>query len=85
MAGFLYIDRVVVAPAFRGRRLADRLYDDFEAVARARGIRTILCEVNAEPPNPVSLAFHARRGFTEIGRQPYGEGKTVALLRREIG
>ncbi|MEI9989563.1 MAG: GNAT family N-acetyltransferase [Rhizomicrobium sp.] len=81
---FFYVDRVVVAPAFRGRRLADRLYDDFESAARARGIRTVVCEVNVAPPNPASLAFHARRGFTEIGRQPYGEGKTVTLLRRDL-
>src|SRR5476649_2671284 len=36
------------------------------------------------PPNPASLAFHARRGFREIGRIPYGEGKTVALLLRDL-
>ena len=81
---FFYVDRVVVAPAFRGRGLADRLYDDFETSARARDIRIIACEVNVLPPNPASLAFHARRGFREIGRQPYGEGKTVALLRHDL-
>jgi predicted GNAT superfamily acetyltransferase len=81
---FFYVDRVVVAPAFRGRKLADRLYDDFEGAARARGVRIIVCEVNVAPPNPVSLAFHARRGFTEVGRQPYGEGKTVAMLRHDL-
>lgn len=81
---FFYVDRVVVAPAFRGRRVADRLYDDFESRARARGIDVVVCEVNVEPPNPVSLAFHARRGFREVGQQPYGEGKTVALLRRDL-
>jgi len=82
--GFFYVDRVVVAPAFRGRGLADRLYDDVEALARARHLACIVCEVNVAPPNPASLAFHARRGFTQIGRQPYGEGKTVALLRRDL-
>ncbi len=81
---FFYVDRIVVAPGFRGRGLADRLYDDFETTARARGIGTVVCEVNVLPPNPVSLAFHARRGFREIGRQPYGEGKTVVLLRRDL-
>ena len=81
---FLYVDRIVVAPAFRGRKLADRLYDDFEAVARARHAARIVCEVNVAPPNPASLAFHARRGFGEIGRIPYGESKTVALLLRDL-
>ena len=77
---FAYIDRVVVAPAFRGQRVADRLYDDFEAFARGRGLTALVCEVNVDPPNPVSLAFHTRRGFAEVARQPYGEGKTVAML-----
>ena len=35
--------------------------------ARAQGVPRITCEVNVEPPNPVSLKFHERRGFREIG------------------
>ncbi|HEY0300052.1 MAG TPA: GNAT family N-acetyltransferase [Rhizomicrobium sp.] len=81
---FLYVDRIVVAPAARGRGLAGRLYDDFESAARVRGIPRIVCEVNADPPNPVSLAFHARRGFREVGRIPYGPGKTVSLLQHDL-
>lgn len=81
---FVYVDRVVVAPAFRGRKLADALYDDFEAFARARGIAHVTCEVNVEPPNPASLRFHERRGFHEVGRQPYGPNKIVALLQCDI-
>lgn len=77
---FLYVDRVVVAPAFRGHGLADLLYDDIEIFARARGIPRITCEVNAEPPNPISLRFHARRGFREVGREGYA-GKTVSMLQ----
>jgi hypothetical protein len=76
---FVYVDRIVVAPAFRGRKLADRLYDDFESFARERVIRHLTCEVNVEPPNPVSLHFHEKRGFTEVGREAYA-GKTVAML-----
>jgi predicted GNAT superfamily acetyltransferase len=81
---FVYVDRVVVAPEFRGRRLADALYDDFEDYARARGVKRVTCEVNAEPPNPVSSHFHARRGFAQIGRLPYGAAKIVALLERRF-
>ena len=81
---FAYIDRVVVAPAFRGRRLADRLYDDFETFARGRGLTALVCEVNVAPPNPVSLAFHTRRGFVEVAQQPYGEGKMVAMLAQNL-
>jgi uncharacterized protein len=81
---FFYIDRIVVAPAFRGQKLADGLYDDFESAARAQGVHRLACEVNIEPPNPASLRFHARRGFREIGRAPYGPAKTVALLMLDL-
>ena len=76
---FVYVDRIVVAPDYRGRKLADLLYDDFEKFARERVIRHLTCEVNAEPPNPVSLRFHERRGFKEVGREEYA-GKTVSML-----
>lgn len=80
---FHYVDRVVVAPQFRGQRLADLLYDDFEAFARMNGAPRITCEVNADPPNESSLRFHARRGFTEIDRQPYG-AKIVAMFEKPL-
>ncbi|HEY1838173.1 MAG TPA: GNAT family N-acetyltransferase [Rhizomicrobium sp.] len=79
---FLYVDRVVVAPAFRGRKLADVLYDDLETFARGTGVSRLTCEVNIAPPNPVSLRFHARRGFREVGQVPYA-AKTVAMLACE--
>ena len=40
-------------------------------------------EVNAEPPNPASLAFHAARGFAEVGRLG-GPGKAVAMLAKDL-
>ncbi|MGA9795484.1 MAG: GNAT family N-acetyltransferase [Rhizomicrobium sp.] len=79
---FLYVDRVVVAPAFRGRKLADVFYDDLETFARGTGVSRLTCEVNVAPPNPVSLRFHARRGFREVGQVPYA-AKTVAMLACE--
>ena len=80
---FLYVDRVVVAPDFRGQKLADLLYDDIDAFAHERGVPRITCEVNAEPPNPVSLRFHERRGFKKVGREGYA-AKTVSMLERRF-
>jgi predicted GNAT superfamily acetyltransferase len=80
---FLYVDRVVVSPGFRGRKFADHLYDDLDAFARARAIPRITCEVNADPPNPVSLRFHEKRGFREVGREGYA-GKIVSMLQRPL-
>ncbi len=64
---FVYVDRVVTAPEARGRGLAKALYLDLFAAARAAGHQRIVCEVNADPPNPASDAFHAAMGFVAVG------------------
>jgi hypothetical protein len=78
---FVYVDRIVVAPAHRGRGLAKALYAQVFAAARAAGHMRVVCEVNAAPPNPASDAFHAALGFTEIGSARLsGSAKTVRYL-----
>jgi predicted GNAT superfamily acetyltransferase len=82
---FVYVDRIVVAPAHRGRGLARRLYDDLFEQARQRGHDQIVCEVNTQPPNPASDAFHVRLGFLEVGRALLpGGAKAVRYLRRAL-
>ena len=78
---FVYIDRVVVSELTRGRGHARRLYADLIARATAMGHDLIVCEVNSDPPNPASDAFHARLGFTEVGQASiHNGGKTVRYL-----
>lgn len=78
---FVYVDRLAVAPAARGRGLARRLYADLIGRATAAGHRLVVCEVNSDPPNPASDALHAALGFTEVGRAAlHGGGKTVRYL-----
>ncbi len=48
-------------------------------------ISRLTCEVNLEPPNPASLEFHRRIGFSEVGRLNTRDGRTVALLSRNVG
>lgn len=75
---FLYIDRIAVDAAARKLGCGRRLYGDLFDFARARGFATIGCEVNADPPNPASDAFHARLGFREVGEARLADrGKTV--------
>ncbi len=82
---FVYVDRVVVDPAMRKRGLANRLYEDLFCVARAAGHDVVVCEVNSEPPNPASDAFHQALGFTEVGRAAiHGGAKTVRYLARSL-
>lgn len=81
---FVYIDRIVVAPAARGRGLARKLYVDLFACSAAAGHDLVVCEVNVDPPNPASDAFHATLGFTELGRGMIQRGKTVRYLARQL-
>jgi uncharacterized protein len=82
---FLYVDRVVVASHARGRGLARRLYDALIAAAARTGHARIVCEVNIDPPNPASDAFHAALGFVEIGQASiHGGAKTVRYLERQL-
>jgi predicted GNAT superfamily acetyltransferase len=82
-ARFVYVDRVVVAPAARGRGYARRLYDDLFGRAAAAGHARVVCEVNRDPPNPASDAFHAALGFAEVGTAAiHGGSKTVRYLAR---
>lgn len=78
MNNFAYVDRVIVAPHAQGRGLARQLYDAFAAQTPG----PLVCEVNSEPPNPGSDAFHARMGFTALGRATLGPGKAVRYLIR---
>ena len=77
---FLYVDRIVVGDGWRGAGLGVRLYDAVFAAARASGAAEVDCEVNVEPPNPGSLVFHGRLGFTEVGRQSTKGGSVVVAL-----
>jgi predicted GNAT superfamily acetyltransferase len=65
---FAYVDRVVVAAASRRKGLAGILYRDLIDAARHAGLGRLCCEINIEPPNPASDAFHVALGFEEIGR-----------------
>jgi predicted GNAT superfamily acetyltransferase len=82
---FLYVDRIVVAPHARGRGHASALYRElFDHAVRA-GYERVVCEVNSDPPNPASDAFHAEHGFTEMGMSLRQDGKkTVRYLVRPM-
>lgn len=76
---FLYLDRIVVAPAARRRGVGSFVYDRMEAAAHAEQGGPLVCEVDIEPPNESSLAFHRARRYAELGRQQVGD-KTVAYF-----
>ncbi len=82
---FVYVDRVVVAEYARRKGLARLLYDDLLEAAAAAGHVRVCCEVNIDPPNPTSDAFHAALGFAEVGRACLPDRrKSVRYLMRTL-
>jgi uncharacterized protein len=82
---FVYVDRVVVAPSARGRGYARRLYTGLFEHASVAGHKLVVCEVNSDPPNPASDAFHSALGFVEVGSATiHGGSKTVRYFALEL-
>nr|WP_245344485.1 GNAT family N-acetyltransferase [Asticcacaulis solisilvae] len=81
---FLYVDRVVVAATAQGRGLGRQLYAHAVDEARRLGFERIVCEINIDPPNPGSVAFHTALGFTPAGEQKLSNGKTVGYFELEL-
>jgi predicted GNAT superfamily acetyltransferase len=82
--GFLYIDQIAVAQSSRHAGVGAQMYQLLEQRARQQGLTSLTCEVNLEPPNPVSLAFHSRQRFVEVGTLTTSDGRTVSLRRKEL-
>lgn len=82
---FVYVDRIIVSPLSRGSGVGRALYEQLFRHMIERGDCFIGCEVNVEPPNPISEAFHAALGFHEIGRATLPNSKKdVCYLCRAI-
>lgn len=78
---FYYLDRIVLGDRFRRQGLASSVYDEVEDVAARYG--RLALEVNLLPRNDVSLSFHERRGYLEVGRLG-DEAHLVALMEKDL-
>jgi predicted GNAT superfamily acetyltransferase len=82
---FVYIDRIIISSAARGHGLARSLYEDLFAAAKHAGHSRVGCEVNIDPPNRASEAFHESMGFRAVGEATIHSGtKTVRYLERSL-
>lgn len=80
---FVYVDRIAVAPAVQGKGLGTSLYEQ-AFTAYAGQALLIGCEVNTAPPNPGSLRFHTRLGFSKIGAKAFSPDYAVMYLARRL-
>ncbi|QWC86208.1 GNAT family N-acetyltransferase [Nocardioidaceae bacterium] len=78
---FLYLDRIVLDARVHRRGLGTIVYDEVEGDAVSHG--RLCLEVDTDPPNAASLAFHASRGFTEVARLG-GPGTEVSLQVKQL-
>jgi predicted GNAT superfamily acetyltransferase len=79
---FLYLDRIAIAARARRLGLGAMLYDAMETAALPFG--RMVCDVNIEPRNDASLAFHRARGYEPVGELQHGDLKTVLLFSKEL-
>lgn len=85
---FVYIDRIVLAPEYRGLGLGRAFYCDAESFAEMRAPK-LTCEVFLEPRNDVAVLFHGTYGFTEVNQhrvhsEGIPEGIRTSLLAKDL-
>ena len=77
---FLYVDRIAIQSDYRRQGLAEKIYN--QVIKDGEKLELdILCEVNTRPKNEISLAFHKKMGFKEIGTQDFQKNSVVYLKR----
>ena len=77
---FLYIDRVVVDSKHRRNGSASYLYKHLSYLAKLEHI-PICCEVNTKPRNDISMNFHTKHGFKDVGEQNFDDHSVVYLKK----
>ena len=80
---FMYLDRVAFDTTAQGRGLGTLLYAEVDRLMVDAGESHLALEVNVDPPNEPSLAFHAHRGFVEVGQQDTPYGIRVSMQMRQ--
>lgn len=77
-SSFLYVDRIAVAEKHRNKGIGSTLYE-FIVEHALQSNSPVVAEVNLTPPNPGSMRFHERHGFSQVGVFHQGK-KSVAMM-----
>lgn len=80
----LYIDRIAISERAKGQGVGRALYDAALRLAAELGEERLTAEVNEDPPNPQSMAFHEKLGFRHLLSRRSRSGKVVTMLERPL-
>lgn len=81
---FCYVDRIIIATSGKRKGYGKALYLALEEHAVSTGVEMLLCEVNVEPENPQSMAFHESLGWVPFQDREHGPGKIVRYFKKLI-
>ena len=77
---FIYVDRIAVSQTHRNQNIGSLIYQKVAEYSKQHNV-PIAAEVSLVPPNPGSMRFHHRFGFTEVGILEH-ESKSVTMMMR---
>ena len=74
----------MVSEKYKRKKLGYILYKKLEDLDEAKGGWELLCEVNIEPPNPQSIAFHTQLGWEPFFERQHAPDKKVQYFKKGI-
>ena len=77
---FIYIDRIVISFKYQNKGFGTFFYDDLKSCFR-ESYDSMTCEVNIIPKNDISMKFHKKYGFKEVGQQRTENGKKLVSMQ----
>tara|TARA_B100001564_G_C20150001_1_gene450537 strand:+ start:8 stop:496 length:489 start_codon:yes stop_codon:yes gene_type:complete len=78
-SSFVYIDRIVISFDYQNMGLGNLFYDDLHKDFKKNDFLT--CEVNLIPRNDISMKFHKKYGFYEVGQQYTDQKKKLVSMQ----
>ena len=83
-SNYCYVDRIMVDENHKRKGFGNNLYQKLEHHAECKGAHILLCEVNLEPPNPQSIAFHSQLDWEPFFEREHAPGKKVQYFKKNI-
>ena len=77
---FIYIDRIVISNKYQNKGFGILFYDDLKNCFKDI-CDLMTCEVNIIPKNDISMKFHKKYGFKEVGQQRTENGKKLVSMQ----